>query len=94
MSKPLLGTCDKCKKVTPIKFEIKHHPRSIQETYFKCKQCGEHYTCFVTDDWVRKRQKKMVHMRQNFKGRKILEDMQQEINERMDKLKSELLSNA
>jgi len=91
MNKPLQGICDNCKQVTKISFKMSHHLKGIQETYFECDHCEKHYTCFVTDDKVRMLQTK----KDRLKGDRHISDrlkLQDEINERMLKLKSELIT--
>lgn len=54
----MLALCNKCNLVTDIKYKVKKHPNEIEETYFECDQCHYHFTCFVTDNKVRKMHKK------------------------------------
>ena len=90
MNKPLTGVCDNCNCITNIQFKINHYPKGIQETYFDCERCGKHYTCFVTDDKVRMLQKKKERLKgDSYVTKRIW--MQDEINKRMEKLKSELV---
>lgn len=90
MSKPLQGTCDSCNQVTKIDFKMLQHPRGIQETYFKCEHCDTKYTCFVTDEKARKLQKKKSRLvGYRYTNNRIR--LQDEISQRMTKLKRELL---
>lgn len=90
MTKPVTALCNECGKITDVAFKQKHHPNKIQETYFKCEHCYYHYTCFVTDAWVRKRQEQTAQMRAN-KLTSKLEETQKQINKRMSHLKYNLI---
>lgn len=84
------GKCDHCSKFTKIEFKEKKHPNEIIETYFECEHCHHRYVCFVTDKKVRKMQRKKNGLKGNYNFQKRL-DLQEEINERMDKLKHNLI---
>ena len=80
--------CDKCGKVTKIKYELTNHPKGIQETYIECEKCNDHITCFVTNNKVRSLQKEM----RNTDNTDKRVQLQEEVNERMGRLKYELES--
>lgn len=80
------GLCDQCGKSFNVKFKEKHHPKKVIETYFKCTHCKHHYTCFVTDEEVRQMQQDIKTIESPFKR----SAMQQDINNRMNKLKERL----
>ncbi|MDW0113773.1 hypothetical protein QT711_11295 [Sporosarcina saromensis] len=54
--------CDECKKSFDIKPRKKTHGVNLIETYFKCPHCKMHYTSFVTDQEVRRRQREMKEL--------------------------------
>lgn len=101
MNKPLTALCDHCGKITDVEFKEQSHPNNIKETYFKCEHCFYHYTSFVTDTWVRKKQRHAQHLRSNIRnGYSItnvhatdeLMKLQEEINSRMSQLKYNLIN--
>ena len=73
--------CDKCGKVTKIKYVLTNHPKGIQETYIECEKCNDHITCFVTNNKLR-----------NTDNTDKRVQLQEEVNERMGRLKYELES--
>jgi len=77
---------------TTIQFKTQDHPRGIKETYFKCQQCNKRYTCFVTNKAVRRKQKEIRSLT-GLANTKIRERLQNEVNQRMSELKSELINN-
>lgn len=79
--------CNQCDKITDVILKEEQHPNKIQETYFKCEHCYYRYTCFVTDAKVRKLQRKISTVTLD----KRL-SMQEEINDRMGKLKYNLIN--
>lgn len=88
MTRPVTALCNKCGKITDVVFKETHHPNKIQETYFKCEHCYYHYTSFVTDAWVRKKQRKAADLRMS--SRRVNKTKEQ-INERMSWLKNNLI---
>lgn len=87
----MIALCDKCNRVTDINYQVKKHPNDIQETYFKCDQCHYHFTCFVTDKKVRKMQGKRDTLKGVHNAEKRI-DIQEDINNRMNQLKHNLVS--
>lgn len=83
--------CDHCSKLTKIKFKEKKHPNEVKETYFKCEHCHHRYVCFVTDKKVLKMQRKKRNLKGHYNIQKRL-DLQEEINQRMAKLKHNLIN--
>ena len=79
--------CDKCGKVTKIKYVLTNHPKGIQETYIECEKCNDHITCFVTDSSVRKMHEDKDKLTDSDKRIKL----QDEINGSMAALKQELI---
>ncbi len=98
MTKPLFVTCNHCGDITNVSFKEKHHKNGIKETYFKCNQCQYHYTSFVTDKTVRKMQRKTARLRSNISNKSNtnasdeLLELQKKINQRMSRLKDDLLN--
>jgi len=88
------ATCDSCNQITKIEFKQVQHPKGIQETYFKCDQCHKRHTCFVTDSTVRRWQGKEDVNRPLEEHERLPKgaNIQDEINERMSRLKYELES--
>jgi hypothetical protein len=80
--------CTNCNQLTKISYQVTYHPKSIQETYIECDECNDHTTCFVTDKKVRSLQKE-IHNTTNTDKRVQL---QEEVNDRMSRLKKELES--
>lgn len=76
--------CNECKEMTNIKFVEAQRPLGVKETYFRCENCNEHYTCFVTNKKIRSMQKAVGRRREN--GENVLDD-QEEIGEMMKELK-------
>lgn len=83
---PLTALCDQCNYITDVVFNKAKHPNGIEETYFTCEHCHYRYTSFVTDSWVRKKQKDKLTT-----ATKRLE-LQEEINNRMSRLKYNLIN--
>jgi len=54
--------CDVCDKQFVIKPQLKKHGQGIQETYFTCPHCDEHYTAVVTNAEIRKRQREIKQL--------------------------------
>ncbi|GIO22442.1 hypothetical protein [Oceanobacillus sp. J11TS1] len=86
----MLATCNNCGEILTVKFQKKKHPNNIEETYFECDRCYYHYTSFVTDKKVRKLQEKKEQLKGDHYINKRLE-LQEQINERMSKLKDNLI---
>jgi len=85
----MIAECSNCSKMTMVKFKNQQHPKGIQETYFKCQHCNKRYTCYVTNQAVRAKQREI----KNLTGLNDADErtkLQQEVNQCMDKLKSEL----
>lgn len=89
--KPVTALCNHCGKITDVVFKEQSHLNNIKETYFKCEHCFYHYTSFVTDQRVRKLQRKKESLTgtHNIDNRLKLQD---EINERMSRLKHNLFN--
>lgn len=85
----LTAVCNNCNKITDVYFEQDYHPNKIQETYFECGHCYYRYTSFVTDAWVRKKQRQAVLLRSK---NKPVEELQEQINNRMSVLKYNLVN--
>lgn len=98
MPKLIQATCDNCHQITKVVFKKRYLPKSIQETYFNCQECNKKYTCFVTDNKVRDLQKKLAQLRALPPSKYPVEEevlrSQEEVNQRMYKLKSDLINNA
>ncbi len=84
-----MAKCDNCSQVTKIKFKEVRHQQGIKETYFNCEHCKTRYICFLTDERVREMQQKLRSFGGRHNGRMKL---QQEINERMNLLKYNLIN--
>lgn len=54
--------CDECKKHFDIKLKEKKRGNGIVEFYFTCPHCDKHYTAFVTDAVVRRKQREIKRM--------------------------------
>ena len=91
MTRPVTALCNECGKITDVEYKEQKHPNEIWETYFKCEHCYYHYTCFVTDKWVRKKHKVATQLRA-IKQVSKLEEIQNQINERMSRLKYNLIN--
>lgn len=91
MTQQVTALCNECGKITDVIYKEQIHPNNIQETYFKCEHCFYHYTCFVTDAWVRKTHKVAARLRETKQVSK-LEKLQKQINERMSQLKYNLVN--
>lgn len=96
MNKTLTALCDQCDKITDVVYKKAKHPKGIEETYFTCEHCEHRYTSFVTDAWVRKKQRALKAMprKGNKNLVKMLDDKQLEINNRMTKLKNDLIKSS
>jgi DNA repair ATPase RecN len=96
MTNQLTATCDNCDKITKVVFKKRYLPKSVQETYFNCQECNQHFTCFVTDKKVRDLQKKIARLKKlpynKYPVDEVLQ-LQEEINNRMSNLKSDLMGN-
>lgn len=92
VAEQLTAMCDECGKITDVDFKKDRHPNGIEETYFKCEHCYYRYTSFVTDKWVRKQQRKLKAMPRCVDNQSTLDDKQLAINERMGKLKYNLVN--
>lgn len=92
MTEQLTALCDQCDKITDVIFKKDKHPNGIEETYFKCEHCYYRYTSFVTDKWVRKQQRKLKAMPRYEGNQSTLDDKQLAINERMARLKFNLVN--
>jgi hypothetical protein len=84
--------CDQCDKITDVEFKKDKHPNGIEETYFKCEHCYYRYTSFVTDSWVRKKQRALKTLPRHTDNTQVLDDRQLEINQRMSQLKYNLIN--
>lgn len=91
MTRPVTALCNECGKITDVIYQEQKHPNDIRETYFKCEHCYYHYTCFVTDAWVRKKHKVAAQLRVKNQVSK-LQELQDQINERMSRLKYNLVN--
>ena len=89
MTQQVTALCNECGKITDVIYQEQKHPNDIRETFFKCEHCYYHYTCFVTDKWVRKKQEVAAQLRVKNQVSK-LQELQQQINERMSRLKYNL----
>jgi phage terminase large subunit GpA-like protein len=95
MTKPILARCNHCENITIIEYKTKKHSKGLTETYFNCVVCNHHYTCFVVDKKVKQLQTKAKNLRRvmQFKDvRDELQSLQEKINERMERLKQELVN--
>ena len=88
MANPIKALCDNCEEITDIEYLVTYHPKSIQETYIECEHCQDHTVCFVTNNKVRSLQKEM----RNTDNTDKRVQLQEEVNERMGRLKHELES--
>ena len=91
MTQQVTALCNECGKITDVIYQEQKHPNDIRETFFKCEHCYYRYTCFVTDEWVRKKQKVAAQLRVKNQVSK-LQELQQQINERMSRLKYNLVN--
>lgn len=88
----MIALCDKCNRITDIEYKVKKHPNTFKETYFECDQCNYHFTCFVTDNKVRKMQRALKALRQSNKAKtEYLQERQKQINLRMEMLKQKVM---
>lgn len=96
MTEPLTALCDHCDKITDVEFKKAKHLNGIEETYFECEHCYYHYTSFVTDKWVRKKQRALKGLpRKSGKtmiNAMVLDEKQLEVNKRMNLLKYNLIN--
>ena len=92
VGKPVNALCDSCDKITKVEYQEEGHPNNIRETFFVCEHCYYRYTSFVTDKWVRKQQRKLKAMPRYVDNQSTLDDKQLAINERMGKLKYNLVN--
>lgn len=90
MTKTITALCSNCGKITDVDYKEQRHLNDIRETYFKCEHCYYRYTCFVTDAWVRKKHKVAAQLRA-MKQTSKLNELQRQINERMSRLKYNLV---
>lgn len=91
MTQPLTALCTECDYMTDIRFKVRPHPNTVEETYFECEHCNHHFTCFVTDYDIRAMQRR----KDKLLGYEHTNDrlaMQDAINERMAVLKQRLAS--
>ncbi|WP_026104993.1 hypothetical protein [Halalkalibacterium ligniniphilum] len=79
--------CDDCGRSTKMALQVRKYGQGMQETYFECEHCTKKYTCYVTDERARKLQKKL----RNEKNPVIKFQLQAKLQERMIKLKRELM---
>lgn len=96
MTRPVNALCNHCDKITDVVFRQRYHPNKVQETFFKCEHCHYHYTSFVTDAWVRKKQRALKLLPRNngklMQHAMALDAKQREINNRMSELKHNLIN--
>lgn len=85
----MIAKCSNCSNMTVIQFKEKHYPDTIRETYFVCNHCKKRYTTFVTDKEVRSKQKQIKQLTGADTTNERVK-LQEEVNQRMDELKSEL----
>jgi hypothetical protein len=85
----MIAQCTSCGMLTTIQFKEQDHAKGIKETYFKCHHCHKRFTCYVTNKAVRAKQKEI----RRTKDQATRERLQQEVNKRMDELKTELIGN-
>lgn len=88
----MIAKCSNCSKMTVIQFKEKHYSDTIRETYFVCNHCKKRYTTFVTDKEVRSKQKRIKQLTGADTTNERVK-LQEEVNQRMDKLKRELTKN-
>lgn len=88
----MLAICNEgCNKQFEVKeFKERKLKGGVREIYFKCTHCNKKYICFYTDREIRKLQTDLRNKRSNTK-REEIEQLQQRIKEKMDKLKVEML---
>ena len=88
----MIAQCDNCGMPTTIEYKVKKHEGTVRETYFTCDHCQYHFTCFVTDNKVRKAQAELKRLRQSGKVHsEVLIDRQNKINKRMKQLKDKVM---
>ena len=90
MTQPVHATCVKCNEIFSVKYIEVYHSKGIKETFFNCTHCQRKYVCFVTDHEVRKMQKDKAKLIGIHNANKRLQ-MQDKINQRMARLKMELI---
>lgn len=81
--------CDDCKKHFDIKLKEKKRGNGIVEAYFTCPHCDKHYTAFVTDAVVRRKQreiKKLYETLSNITDYRNYQDTQQFIEQKKQEL--------
>lgn len=81
--------CDECKKYFDIKLKEKKRGNGIVETYFICPHCDKHYTAFVTDAVVRRKQREISKVSETLKDVKSFEEYQKiyaEIEQKIQEL--------
>lgn len=86
--------CESCEEISQVEFEVKYHPKGVQETYFECDRCGKQYPCFYTDERVRKMQEQLRKSR-NAENKtnseiKAIQHKQEDVNDRMNKLEQSM----
>lgn len=84
--------CDECKKYFDIKLKEKKRGNGIVETYFICPHCDKHYTAFVTDAVVRRKQREIRSIHEMLKDVKTMGNIAdfQKIHAEMEQKKQEL----
>ena len=66
--------CDACHcKIKPKPIE-KKIGRGVRETYFNCSECGKKYTAFMTDQSIRRKQRKVKKLVEDRKKSKSPEE--------------------
>lgn len=89
--------CDNCKGGFHIFVQHRRLEDSIEETYFECPYCQQHYPSFYTDTAVREKQRSIAKLRERFAAlkdpakRDVLQERiereQAEVKAMMDELK-------
>lgn len=63
----MLAKCDTCGKEFEVTgFEVEKVKGDIEKTFFSCTHCGEKYTGFYTNNWIRFNQQKLRDLQKKY----------------------------
>lgn len=83
--------CDECNEVNDVKYLTEKKVNGVEITYIKCKRCHVKFTCFVTNNKVRRMIKENKRLREqpilNAKDIETLTEVDEVIETKMTELK-------
>lgn len=79
--------CDACKKDFKMDIKVTKLDGGIEKVHFYCPHCNQEYISYFTNEEIRKKQKKVVFIKDRNKNKK----MQSEILKDMQNLATEIL---